>query len=198
MNPVVKTAFFHEVGHLIAREINLKHFGVMGATKEIRLYPSKFSGRYDGETIPEVPEGEDPQKSTVSVAEKLAVIPYGCYIEAIYLERDFEICFSPDNSGGRDLVDGWSGLKEKAADTKALYQYIKDHFNNLKESGCFKELLKIDVEQYLIETEKENYIIDLEKLRKIIAEFLLRHEEIYLPFVESIRGFLPRANDKNK
>ncbi|MES2620023.1 MAG: hypothetical protein V4615_04155 [Bacteroidota bacterium] len=193
MHPAVKTVFFHELGHLIARELNLKNFGVMGATKEIVIYPSKHPWRdYDGATIPLIPEGEEPDKPVVSIAEKLAVIPYGCFVEAIFLKKDFETCFSSNNGGGKDL-DNWATLRMKALDSKSLYQHVKDHFSLLTASNAFDELFKIDVESYLVE-EEGKYTVDLDKLKNLIKDFLSKHEELYLPFVEKIREFLPKQD----
>ncbi|MBL0309486.1 MAG: hypothetical protein IPP77_07385 [Bacteroidetes bacterium] len=191
IHPAVRTVFFHELGHFIARELNLEHFKVMGTTKEINIYPSSHSWReYDGETVPLIPVGEDPNKPIVSIAEQLAVLPYGCLMEAIFIKKEFKTCFAHNDSGGKDVND-WSGLKDKTKDSKALNQIVEEHFTYLSENKIFSEILNLDVGSFLVQTVERRYSVDLDKLKKAIKPFLNKHEELYLSFVRRIRDLLP-------
>ena len=194
MHADLKRVFFHELGHYVARTINLKNFGVMGKVAEIALFPSnRVYDTYEGVTTPVVPNGEDRKKPTVNVPEKLAVLTYGCFFESIYTGKDFTDCFKNFGNGGQDVSE-WAGelFKLGILDKAKINAVDDEYFLALKKGGYLDDLFKIDVAIVLINEGygDKGYIVDLKKLDTLIEKFIASHEKMYLQYLERIRSLV--------
>jgi hypothetical protein len=196
MDKDLKRVFFHELGHFVAREINQKYFGVIGRAKEISLYESlSKDGHYGGKTVPEIPDGEDRDKSLVSICEAMAVYVYGCFFESIYLEQNFEKCFCEYGrcNGNQDFLNWWEALRiaDRKEKQEEIHKNDLDYFDQLRLNKSLDKFLSLNVPDFLINSSVEGkYSVNIDELRRITFPFIQEHELPYLEFTQRIREIL--------
>jgi len=198
MEPDLIRCFFHEVGHFVAREVSVKHFGV-SPVKEISLKPSeKAAWLYLGSTGFVIPEGMEDVQHVINVPEKIVGLAYGCFFESLYKKIPFENCFSPNSSGTIDL-DHWNatlneqGIYGGAGKRDELIDTEKAYFNQLKESQFFEKIRAIDVASFLIaQGNQGEFVVDLEKLRSELSAFLYEHETFFLSYMKKVRELIDK------
>jgi hypothetical protein len=190
-------AFFHEVGHFVAREISSKHFEV-SPPASIDLYPSgKMLWHYEGSFSPTIPKGQENNDEVINMPEKIVGLVYGCFFESLYFKVPFTACFDYRGNGSID-IDHWAGLLTKHGinggeeKRRALIKNDEAYFDQLEKDNFFDEISQIDVMALLIEdkAQKGVYSVDIEKLREVLRPFLEEHEKIFLPYLERTRTII--------
>lgn len=195
------SVFFHEIGHYIARELNLRLFNKGLGVAQIRLrVVTNKEGRldYQGETIAAKPKGYRSTDRIKDLPEYIAVLLYGCLFQVLYDCQknhtiDFTTCFNlkPNNQGFYDCK-AYSSLNGYCTHNNRMeiVEYTgNEYFKKLKNKRHFKNLFEIDPMEFL--TENKSYLeADLGRLNQRLTVFIESHMEEYLAYIQRIKDSL--------
>jgi len=186
--------FFHEVGHFVAKELNFKLNGI-GEAESIELESIGYNNEYLGRTKPKIPAGVDPNRSIVHLAEKLASLVYGCFIQSLFLNQNFTICFDMKGNGIEDLKE-WDGILLNFSNKRSeIIKNEEKYFEkliSLKENGHFDSFFGLNPDDYVIKdiNNLSLYHLNLNAVRANIDEFLEIHQQYYYEFLNEIKNIL--------
>lgn len=185
-------AFIHELGHLVAKEITFREFGIR-EVGSIKLVFNHAYQDYEGEIAPLIHPWEDPAQPTVNHAEKLIDLEYGCMFQSYFEGKPFEHCFSEDGSGHLDL-NMWSGTTPKSHKINLLLCSLQEqHFEDLSRSGAIREICRLRVEDFIETTDGDITKINIAKLRDIIRPLLKDVEPIFLDYLRQVKELVNGA-----
>ncbi|MBX2954397.1 MAG: hypothetical protein KF870_17995, partial [Leadbetterella sp.] len=183
--------FFHELGHLVSRDLNREYFSGPDV-EEIKIYPVNESlEKYTAFTKPVVPKNvQKAPTSILKLAQLLALDSYGCIFQSFYLGRPtfenldnrYADCFRYGDDGSYDYRDLESRLR-----TNDLSSYIwtfKEktivHIGVLKDSKAIESFLELDPYNYLCNNGEENYFVRISELRKDYSLFIKEISKFYI------------------
>lgn len=189
-------AFFHELGHFVAQELNWKYFNGTG-TESIDLYPCDgYSNIYCGEIEPTKPPNYSEDQYRVVPLEKLAQFlamnVYGCIFQSYFLRDSLGSCFAPQENGGKDYAAsrGQIDLNRLLSAFSQFYQVCEDHFAMLRQSHIIDVFIKLSPEDFLESRGGGNYSVNLEKLRKSISLDISNHLPHYEKFTTELQSII--------
>ncbi|SRX75010.1 hypothetical protein [Aequorivita antarctica] len=202
MKTNLEIVFFHEVGHLVAQQLNSKLFGT-GEVEEILLIEYNISGvqNFLGKTISKVPQGKSQNTPLINLPEKIAELIYGCYFQSLYLNQELNKCFDCYNQFVKgkqdcdDLVAALTMFKVPIETRKRLYPYLLVEYFEFLQShkNDFKEVLQENPKNFLFFT-TDGYRVDIGELQIKLQKFFIDHEKTYKNFVQEIKRILDWKN----
>lgn len=198
----IKRVFFHEMGHLVADEINHLHFSDKDI-ESITIFPcQQDQTRYCGETrllsLTKASRNTPPTKERL--AQRLLAITYGCLFQAYMQGSTLKEAF---DANGHEDIDLWSSM----LDTHGIKYYKtafieldSEFFERLKYNGALNELLAIPFMDYLIDNGDRTFTVKLADLRDSIRPLIDKHlvyyeRQIadYQKVIEKATPFTPRS-----
>jgi hypothetical protein len=183
----IDRVFFHELGHLIAGEIDRRFYYGSGV-KKIELTPCTTNNNfYCGETFPVVPDDVVPNQPIAigRLPKFLAAQMYGCFFQDYYCgETKFKRCL--DMNGQKDISNWRTGLSISGW-TDYFYECAvaeREHYQRLLDAKCLDVFLKIAPADYLVQTGEYDYEVDIQKLLNDLTDEIDEHFLFYNELIE--------------
>ncbi len=188
--------FFHELGHFVARELNLKYFNGTGSA-EILIYPCENDNNdFCGHLRPISPEELNSSDNTPvpleRLAEHLVVDVYGCIFQSYYLNSDFKNC---TETNGEEDIKKWIGslfANKLSYINRDIFPICIEYFEYLKSEHLLDAFMRIEPKDYLITLQDNKYCVDLNQLRNDISEIVEFHFQYYKLFVTCHQKIIDR------
>lgn len=185
--------FFHELGHYVAKELNLLFYEGTG-TAEILIYPCQNNqSYYCGHIKPVIPTGVDPLRPLPfhKVKQQIASKIYGCIFQSYYSgAKSIKGClykYGEDDSKTWIECLSFHGLSSYSYE---LVQAEEEHFQKLKNDNVLDSFIQLDPEEYIIPTYYESYKIDLEKLKNDTNILIRKHYKYYQELIDKYKTIL--------
>nr|WP_315172212.1 hypothetical protein [uncultured Flavobacterium sp.] len=179
--------FIHEIGHFVARELNLNLYKVGYGVEKIYISAKDNLTYGSGGTVPIKPKNynnSDPVKNPV---ELCAVLIYGCLFQSLYLNTEFNFCFQvQDNANGKIDAEHFISLEKNSKKRGLMIDFVAKEFIELinSEPSHFEIIKKLNFENYIASVNlKGDYIINLDKLKIDLIPFLEEHSKFYKKLV---------------
>lgn len=191
MNEKLKKVIIHEIGHYVARMLNLRVLGVGYGIDRILLV-RRAPEVYEGQTIPIKPENYQETQPIKDLPEFIAVLVYGCIFESLYLKTSFAECFAIHAVGKRDLeaYSFWTEELIPQNECQVLRDCIRGYYHNLQINiKEFDQIFQLNYANVLI-AEDFGYSIDLDKLHGTLSTFFLNHQVTYMNFIEKLSAII--------
>lgn len=175
----IHRVFFHELGHFVARELNLKYFDGTGSS-EVKIYPCQCDySEYCGHITPIRPSDDLSPNASVPLerlAEYLAALLYGCVFQSYHSNTCLE---DITKKYGNDDMGKWLGSlidSNLARLNSEIFRLSLEHLDTLRGNKLLDNFMQVVPETYLVETGSRHFSVDLEMLRVDIFPFI---EELY-------------------
>lgn len=181
----VYRVFFHELGHFIARQINLLKYGGPDIM-EIKIFPcERDANEYCGHLRPIIPPNVDLTKPMPieRLPSYLASIPYGCFFQAYYTKEPLNFCFEKYGDDDETKFEAnlkSQGLKYSLEDFRNINSLF---FEQVTATKKFEKIMKISPIHYLKEEFPGKFSVNIEKLKLDIAPLLEDQIMIYAQLV---------------
>lgn len=187
----IERAFFHELGHFVAHEINrLKYdrFGVESISLKRCLRDRNVWCGFCQPRKPVLNESVIIQKppEISNLHFLLPPVMYGCIFEAHYLNSDFRGCFDCHGSYDIEKWAGWISVNNVNHLKHDLFDVVGTFYKKLKDQSLLDSFLAIEPRRYLVacsgEIESFNVSIQplLDDLNSCIESHIVHYEELVL------------------
>ena len=158
-----KRIFIHELGHLVAHEIDSKIYTNIPPVKAIKIYPClEDSEELCAEIVRNFPEGlnENTLTPRERVAYSLAGSSHGCIFEAYFLKSSIIKCF--ENHGEKDQCKFNGELIRLGIFYKIeiFNQIIYDYWNELKNDDILSHFINLDPQNFILEDDSFSSMIN--------------------------------------
>lgn len=197
----VSRVFFHELGHLVANNLNMKHFGGYGVEKIIIKPCGNHPGEYCGELFPILPDGRTHTDGIhvpkSKLAQYLAGLMYGCIFQSYHQQSCLKQCL--DSNGCEDITE-YSGALSKHGigyTNDSIYSIIEQHFRTLMQQNTLDAFMDLNPETFLeIDPNHEaptTYSVKMDLLISAIQPFIDILKPIYVSLIQELEKIISEA-----
>ena len=171
----IHRAFYHELGHFIAQEINQKYHEGPGVKEIVPFQSPANYDFFEAKTI--LFKNDFPTRERL--LPYLASNTYGCIVQAYFKSQTLDECFKIN--GERDSRQ-WNkcitdhGLNGFQPD---LFGCEKKYLQRITNNGELEYLKNLDPDKYLLKKDETNYSVDIKLLRSDLAQFIDSHTKVY-------------------
>ncbi|WP_044173557.1 hypothetical protein [Flectobacillus major] len=179
---IIQRVFFHELGHFIAHELNHKHYNGTGV-EEMALFPCKENtNEFCGHCKPINNSEENNPVLIERLPEYLAVLVHGCLFQAYFMKQNFTECLCCQGNGLKDLT-GWTAILSSFKQNTSNFSSIEDEFfKRITTENALERFRKLNIWDYLTNTDNQRYLVNIEKLRDDISVGIVE----YLPYYNEL------------
>jgi hypothetical protein len=194
----VERVFFHELGHMVAHEINKKYYNGTG-TKSIDIWPAEHNRNlFVGEAKVNLSDDEKEKNAPTykTLPEYLASSTYGCIFQSYLQNEELKKCF--ENNGKDDSEKWYNSLRIHNLDDyrSEVVAVEREYYAILKEKQTLDELMALDFRKYTIDKGNKHYSINVEDLRNDISDFVENHKITYNELLEKYRFIFEKYKTK--
>lgn len=195
----IRVAFYHELGHFVAKEINRRFYNGSG-TFEILIYPCERDPKeFCGKTNPIIPETEDKEQPVplYKLAEHIASLSYGCFFQAYYSKVPLKFCQINYGDLDKNCIDSSLLIHSITFIDSEIDEIDNQYFKSLASQGALQTFISLNPINYLIDIGNYNFKVNIEKLKLDTENSVIEHYNIYKDLVSKYNEAIQKAISSN-
>ncbi len=205
----LQRVFIHEMGHLVAGELNYRLFNYDRRIEEFKIVPRIGTKFYNGSVYDS--KAKKGSYSVNTCANEYVQLFYGCLFEVLFRNITLDKCLCTSVSRenhlvhnyGNGKVDGnyinYIGIREEIKEFASVwYDKISVVFFEEMKSldNHFEKAFILEVNDYILNENNNSFLIDITKLLDSLNVFLDLHEPYFHSIVNNLKSIQGINNSK--
>jgi len=209
----LQRVFIHEIGHLVAAELNYRLYNYDRRIEKLTLYPRNSTAFFNGEVY--TSKANKDKYFVETCANEYVQTFYGCLFEVIYRKLELNKCLCYRFTKEKNVEHLKENLYNGVADAHQLnyigarkelnkisslwHDYTHDIYITEMNSlvNHFDMVFEMDINDFILEKlEYNGYSINIEKLVSSLNSFLDLHSPFYKSLLEKLYDIQNIKNQK--